>query len=492
MKLSIPMATHFPTPVPASWNTPERSRPMEQAGLFLLSIFLILAYSRVLEVVVGNAYRLPLITGGLACFCAFFGGQIRHVLRSSVARLMFMFTVWFMLCIPFAYWRAGSLTVLEDRWSRSALVFFAVATLVRTLPQLRRITLVLIVSIGIVAVLPFFYGVVYDGRLALSTGEFANSNQLAMIALIGLPFGMGVVSDQTRSKTMRFLAAVIIVLLVITTLRTGSRTGLITLALLGLVVWLNAAIQWKIVGLVAGLLIAIAAFAVLPGALVTRYSTLFSSGEDTQTAQDQEIRNSSDASTAGRLAVIREGLQYTLERPLFGLGPGNFVERRNAYYQETFGHHGYLESHNSYVQVASEMGIPGVLIFLGLLVTCYRTADRIYKHFKQQGSHSQVQLRYQALALRLIILVMGLFCFFNHIAYDLYIPTIAGLIVALESSVMSQPAVAPVAVPVPQFRPVTPPVLQPVARVTPRPRLNGTPRFLNPTRTVPLRNSRTP
>jgi O-antigen ligase len=387
-----------------------------------------------------------------------------------------------MLCIPFAYWQGGSFAVFTERWIRSVLVFFSIAALVRTLPQLRRVSFVMVCAIGTVSILTLFYGVTNEGRLAIAVGELANSNQLAMVVLMGIPFSLGVLTDSTRNGLIRTAALVIIGLLLVTTLRTGSRTGLMIVGLLSVVVWGMAPAKGKIIGLLAGALGIVLALALLPGELATRYRTLFSSS-GAQTMAEREIIQSSDASTESRMQVIREGLRYTLERPIFGLGPGNFVERRNQAYQEAFGHHGYLESHNSYVQVASEMGVPGVAFFIALLVTSYRAATRTYKRYAQAREWSQIQIKNQALGLRLIILVMALFCFFNHIAYDLYIPTIAGLIVALEAVVWNeesrqqrQPAAAP-ARPAAAWAPVVPPA--PVAPVAPRPRLNGSPRDLH-------------
>jgi O-antigen ligase len=473
------MSPGLPSPALALAPPQSRSGVLEALGLACLYAFLFLIYSRFLEVVAGNSFRLPLILGSLACAAALFSGALHRLARSTIARLLFLFTCWFVLCIPFAFWKGGSFGMLTNRWSRSFLIFFAIASLVRTLPQMRRISLVLVFSIGTAMALTNIYGVVGpDGRLAMARGELANANQLAMVALMGLPLSLGVLADQTRSKLVRFLSVMVIGLLLVAILRTGSRTAVLALVLLAGLVWLIAPVKGKVIGLVVLLAGGAVAVALLPQELLARYGTLFTSSAEAASEAERGIMASSEESTASRLKVIREGIEFTLERPIFGYGPGNFVERRNQKYWELYGHHGYLESHNSYVQVASEMGIPGVALFIAFFAATYRTAARIYKNHLHATSGNLVQIKHQALALRLIVAVMALFCFFNHIAYDFYLPTVAGLIVALEAVVRERQAAPPQSTPRPAAPPLWSPAPEP-ALATPRPRLNGTPRYLS-------------
>ena len=450
--------------------------------MLFLGAFLILAYSRVAEVVGIGKLHLPLLTGGTAALIALLAGRVQQTLHYWLTRLMVLFTVWFMVCIPFAFWRGGSFNVLVDRWSRSFLVFFLIVTLVHNLTQLRRVCLLLFCSISLAAIMATtVYGVISaDGRLSMRMGELANANQFAMVCLMGLPFGLAVICDSTWPKMLRILSCGPMMLLCITILRTGSRTGLLALVLLALAGFLLLPTFGRLVWILGAVITVIAVMLILPDVIATRLSTVFDPDIEADNAAEMETLISSEQSTASRLQVIKEGFAYTLEKPVFGLGPGNFIERRNTDYHEKFGHHGYLESHNSYVQVASEMGIPGLLIFVASLLVGYRISTRVYGRLKHARSPDEIRLKYQALGMRLIVLVMALFAVFNHIAYDFYIPTVLALVLVLERivDVQATPAVAaarPAAAPV-VFQPVLPRPVTVSKPAAPRPRLNGSPR----------------
>ncbi len=62
-----------------------------------------------------------------------------------------------------------------------------------------------------------------------------------------------------------------------------------------------------------------------------------------------------DASSTHRLALWSEGFGFMASSPLFGIGLNNFQELT------------YNSAHNSYIQMAAEIGIPGFLIWLFLL-----------------------------------------------------------------------------------------------------------------------------
>lgn len=64
-----------------------------------------------------------------------------------------------------------------------------------------------------------------------------------------------------------------------------------------------------------------------------------------------------DESAEGRLDAWYEGYQMLMGSPLFGVGVNGFLD------------HHYLTAHNSFVLAFAEMGLVGVLIWTGLLVT---------------------------------------------------------------------------------------------------------------------------
>ncbi len=67
-----------------------------------------------------------------------------------------------------------------------------------------------------------------------------------------------------------------------------------------------------------------------------------------------------------------------LGAPLTGVGPSQFANIEGETSRED-GRQGawQVTPHNAYTQVSSEMGIPGLLIFLAAIIATYRTFKRI-------------------------------------------------------------------------------------------------------------------
>jgi O-antigen ligase len=71
-----------------------------------------------------------------------------------------------------------------------------------------------------------------------------------------------------------------------------------------------------------------------------------------------------DRSATDRLKLWSIGLDLISNNPLLGIGPDNFESRA------------FNSPHDAYVQVASEMGIPALLVYLALLATAFRALWR--------------------------------------------------------------------------------------------------------------------
>ena len=77
----------------------------------------------------------------------------------------------------------------------------------------------------------------------------------------------------------------------------------------------------------------------------------------------------------GRLRIWADAFRLMVMRPLLGVGPGNYSD-----YIERYAHgHPYGSSHGNYQQVAAEMGIVGLVAFLGVIGTGLWLAWRQYR-----------------------------------------------------------------------------------------------------------------
>jgi O-antigen ligase len=117
----------------------------------------------------------------------------------------------------------------------------------------------------------------------------------------------------------------------------------------------------------------------------------------------------------GRIQVWKRGIGYMLRNPILGVGAGNFPTaegtispRARAAYT---GRWKWSVSHNSYVQVGAELGIPGLLLFLLMFWRAF-AGLRAVQHGQPRAPPAQLA---QTLAACLIGYMVG--GFFLSLAY---------------------------------------------------------------------------
>ena len=84
---------------------------------------------------------------------------------------------------------------------------------------------------------------------------------------------------------------------------------------------------------------------------------------------------SADSATSGRYDLIKGGVELFTDKPLAGQGSGAFarVYRRD---QKSSSQRAASASHTIPVTVAAEQGVPGLLVYLALLVLAFWRAVR--------------------------------------------------------------------------------------------------------------------
>jgi putative inorganic carbon (hco3(-)) transporter len=82
-----------------------------------------------------------------------------------------------------------------------------------------------------------------------------------------------------------------------------------------------------------------------------------------------------DVAQETRLSVWQAGLRMIESHPLIGIGLGNFKPQVERYEPE--GTNVQLIAHNAFVEIAAEMGLPALLIFLGILFSSYLTLGQV-------------------------------------------------------------------------------------------------------------------
>jgi O-antigen ligase len=406
----------------------------------------------------------------IVCFLASLAsGAYTRIFPSKIAVLFTLLAGWVILSVPFAVWRGGSAAVMVESWFLTVAVFYLVAGTPINLKDCAKLMTAMGVACALLLLASLHYSKFTEGRGGLDLPSLANPNLFALQLLYGLPFCPLLYRRFPRAVSV-FIGTVVLAYSNLILIRTGSRSALISLVVLFILLFVVSSVRRKIV---------LIAFIVVSGLLVlssssvalSRFQSLFGGPPDS--IETASAKNSSDL----RWKLFMQALEVTAENPLFGVGPGNFTVASFEMKREDISAAAWLGSHNTPTQFSSETGAPAGLLFLALVFGTLYMNTTLYLKTRNSGSLA-ADLSLALLFSTIATFVMGLFA---SIAYQFYFPLLFGLTVAVDrTSRQEQPALAPARSPLPARLPTTP--VAPPARVpTPAPvypKLRRPPRYL--------------
>lgn len=356
---------------------------------------------------------------------ALISGGARRVVASQLGVCLALFTVWMMVCTLASTWRGGSADTLMREWVPSLIIFASCGTVV-TLQQCRKVVAVLATATAVIVGASYALGSLKGDRLAFEAGTLGNSNDLATLLVLGIPFFLVPVFSKASSPFRKIGALALCAMTLIVVIKSASRGSLLALITILVVLFWTTSFAGKVkLGLVTVVMLLVF-FAVTPREVLSRYVTIFGDS----TSNDQIAASAQESSLARRL-LFEQSLKLTMQHPLFGVGPGIFAvgeaQLADAEGQKAMWH----VSHNSYTQVSSEMGIPGLLLYLLGLWTAFRNVFWFRAHSRVDPA-SRVSAMGLALLLSLVGLCVSLT--FSSNAYLSYLPMFMGLSVAFRKS----------------------------------------------------------
>jgi probable O-glycosylation ligase (exosortase A-associated) len=260
--------------------------------------------------------------------------------------------------IPFSVSKLGT---FNNCWEFSKLIFayLLVRRAAVTPARMRAAVWVLVMSAGITAVLAWHgrgSGEVYVGeggvvRTMGLTSAAGDPDSLANTLICSLPL-LAVMLFSERGSAKRLLLAAVAALCLYVTLMTGARAGLISLAVVTLLLVLVSRRKLIVAALLGIALLVL--WVRLPQSLKDRYATL------------QTYRT--EATYQTRVETAKLGFRMFEDHPLTGVGLGSFMVARAEEYDGV-----WLQPHNVYAQVAAEMGVLGIIAFVAFLVSLLNT-----------------------------------------------------------------------------------------------------------------------
>ena len=400
-------------------------RPDAVLGIIfpLLLLFLISVFTGAPEMIpIVRNVRPVMMIGILGLLGVFVTGKFARVISSPIGKILTLFTVWFILCIPLAVWRGGALNTFTDYWSKSYMAYILVAGLVSTVEESKKVFHTIGYSVGVLAILALArHSYTMDGRLYLAGGRYGNSNDLAWTLLVGLIFLAYLYMQGNPLR--KVMAATLAIPVLMALQKTGSRALMVGAVVLFIYAFIKSSGADKAKLLVVAPIIMVIMIVTMPKELLERYSTLFGH----HVTQLSESQIDAAGSSEVRLQLLKDSIYLTFTHPLYGVGPGDFQVAQNDMAIKRGEAYGLWHvTHNSYTEISSEMGLPGVIIYWVFLFQCWRVLSGIMRR-----KYVTKDVRVMAKVLQAAFLVMAVVAFFESFGYDMNIPIVAGLITAL-------------------------------------------------------------
>ncbi|HVO30859.1 MAG TPA: O-antigen ligase family protein [bacterium] len=330
--------------------------------------------------------------------------------------LAWLLAAWAALLVPLSYWPGGSASFLFAVFFKSLVVFSLVALVVdspRRLGLLATWLTLFSVPLALTAISHYANGdfVADSSGVRRITGYDAplttNPNDLALTLNLLQPLAVALARLERRApvKIALFGIAALDACAVVATF---SRSGLLTLGVL-LAVYLSHTRRravWAALG-VAAALVAIPLF---PSGYLRQMSTIADPGSDPTGSAQSRL---GDMFTAGEMVM---------ENPVVGAGAGMNIlalnEKRGAK---------WLEVHNVYLEFATDLGLPGLLLFLGLFWRAFRHASLVRRSTESR------ELAVLADGIRASLIAFAVAACFHPAAYAFYFWFVAGLSLAVHS-----------------------------------------------------------
>ena len=184
-----------------------------------------------------------------------------------------------------------------------------------------------------------------------------------------------------------------------------------------------------------------------PKGLWQRFSTLLG-GNAAELADPFSVAHSAEGSTRQRKELLVRAIILTVENPIFGVGMNNFPSASHARFNS--GPEDWLGCHDTFLQFSSELGIPGLLFYVLLLWTTWKTIRsarrRVSGEKSEQADDKQLRLLLDATLISFSGFV--LFSVVAHLGYQAYFFVVAGFGQSLAYLSKRAPA-APEATPAP-------------------------------------------
>jgi O-antigen ligase len=373
-------------------------------ALFGLSIYLLCVHS----------FKLPIASLAIAIGLIGILKDAKGQLLSPPIVWMAIFLMWCTVAATVSPYKDAVGQMLID-YLKMWLIFFVAINASKNLSQLAIFVGVWVLMFALFPArgtyFNFLSGINEFGRYGWNF-SFKNYNDLAGYAILALSLSAFLLASR-YPRWIRWLALLSTGLMALLVIITQSRGGFLGLAIAFVLMLVRSRSRVRLMK-VGGLAIVCIMLAA-PDAVWERFSRM-------KFLFNTETISEADGSAEQRYIVLQVASAIASEHPLFGVGLGGYGDAHAEYAeerQELQGVRGIRDAHNMYMSLAAETGVPGLLIFCGMLgatlFRAMRTEQRLRARFQLEAEQLRV-LRFGLVAY-LIAAIFGSF----HRASFLYL-----------------------------------------------------------------------
>jgi putative inorganic carbon (HCO3(-)) transporter len=374
---------------------------------FFLIFFSILVFAgpqRFIESLEGYELNLGEILG--------YSAVVFYIL-SSFREILLLLIFFFLatMSVLFSPWSDKSLYSLI-RFGPIIIIFILLAHAINSVSRMKKLIWVYIICSAFVAyfaIQAYLGGIYSEGERigGAYTGINSGPNEVARTLALTIPFALSFYLI-SKSKLKQGFYLFFITVAILALICTYSRAGLLTLIVVFGWFFLKRFKQKgvRIIVPVVFLLVFI------PSVIPTDFSDRLSTSLDLER----------DASARARWGLQEKTIEVILENPITGVGIG-----MNELVLSNMGKTNMV--HNIYMVIASEIGIPALIIFLILSYRLVKIMRSIQAKFKEEKEHQDIF--YIAMALEISLIGYFLNGLFSPAAYKITFYYLAGLIIAL-------------------------------------------------------------
>lgn len=292
--------------------------------------------------------------------------QLRHtILYLSLGILALM-----LIGVPTSLWPGHSLSFALKTYVSNLLFMAVTAASIRSVADVEFYARTnLYGGLFYAMMVNLFFKVGADGRLGGLV--YYDANDFALVMVATLPFAVYLLKFG-RTGFRRAMGLLALGLIMLALVKSGSRGGFLGM----IVVMAYILLRYRAIPSTTRLFVAVAGIllAVMIGSdkYWEQMSTILHPTADYNWTDPQ-----------GRRAVWSRGMGYVAQNPVFGLGVGAYpvaegtisaIGQQRASMGQGFK---WSVAHNSYLETAAELGIPGLILFVGLFVVSFTALKKV-------------------------------------------------------------------------------------------------------------------